>query len=142
MVPLVGAKNLYQMLWVLGDGLMVQAGGGWGSPASVVAPELSSVSVKFELALMALAKLSFGGGGPVMGKLNGLDLPPAGGGVKTVKPPFPSVVISLAVMATVIWVGEQGADAKGAWVTPRNDTMEPTPEVVLQLKALPLACRV
>src|SRR2546428_14002622 len=109
MVPLAGAKNLYQMLWVLGDGLMVQAGGGWGSPASVVAPELSSASVKFELALMALAKLSFGGGGPVMGKLNGLDLPPAGGGGKTGTPPFPLVVISLAVMATVIWGGAQRA---------------------------------
>src|SRR2546428_13948225 len=94
MVPLAGAKNLYQMLWVLGDGLMVQAGGGWGSPASVVAPELSSVSVKFELALMALAKLSFGGGGPVMGKLNGLDLPPAGGGGKNGKAPTPSVGVS------------------------------------------------
>src|SRR3989454_12753112 len=65
---------------VLGDRLAVQAAGGTGSKASVVAPEVSCVSVKFELAIMALAKLSFGGGGAVMGKLDGLEFPPPGGG--------------------------------------------------------------
>src|SRR2546426_12663381 len=112
------------MLWVLGDRLAVQAAGGTGSKASVVAPEVSCVSVKFELAIMALAKLSFGGGGAVMGKLDGLEYPPPGGGVKTVTFPLPTVAISLAAMATVIWVGEH---ADGVGETPRKNTIEPTP---------------
>src|SRR2546425_1964411 len=126
------------MLWVLGDGLAVQAAGGTGSKASVVAPEVSAVSVKFELALMALAKLSFVGGGAVMGKPDGLEFAPPGGGVKTVTLPLPPVAISLAAMATVIWVGEH---AEGVWETPRKNTIEPTPCVGLQLKPVPLTCR-
>src|SRR2546426_11433072 len=120
------------MLWVLGDGLAVQAAGGTGSKASVVAPEVPAVSVKFELALMALAKLSFVGGGAVMGKPDGLEFAPPGGGVKTVTLPLPPVAISLAVMATVIWVCEH---AEGVWETPRKNTIEPTPCVGLQLRS-------
>ena len=91
---------------------------------------------------MAWAKLSFAGGGAVMGKLNGLEFPPPGGGVKTATLPFPPTAISLAPMATVIiWLGEHGGEAKGVWETPRKETVEPTPGVVLQLKPVPFTCR-
>src|SRR5437660_11291793 len=95
-----------------------------------------------ELASMAWAKLSFTGGGAVIEKLDGgFELPPAGGGLKAVTLLLPPAAISLAAMATVIWVGEQGGDAKGVWGTPRKETVEPTPGVVLQLKPVPFTCR-
>ena len=89
---------------------------------------------------MAWAKLSFNGGGAVIVKLDGLEFPPPGGGVKTVTLPLPPTAISLAAMATVIicWVGEH---AEGVWGTPRNETVEPTPGVALQLKPVPFTCR-
>src|SRR2546426_9773506 len=94
------------------------------------------------LASMAWAKLSFTGGAAVIEKLDGgFELPPAGGGLKAVTLLLPPAAISLAAMATVIWVGEQGGDAKGVWGTPRKETVEPTPGVVLQLKPVPFTCR-
>src|SRR5712691_2073963 len=94
MVPLVSAvtvtfavgMNLYQMLCVVGSCPKVHVPGGTGSPGSVVAALLSLVSVKGDgLALMAPAKLSFSGGvAPVIGKLSGIELPPAGGDVNAV----------------------------------------------------------
>src|SRR2546426_3499736 len=90
---------------------------------------------------MAWAKLSFAGGGAVIVKLDGgLEFPPPGGGVKTATLPFPPTAISLAPMATVIWLGEHG-EANGVWGTPRKETVEPTPGVVLQLKPVPFTCR-
>src|SRR5207245_11309459 len=95
-----------------------------------------------ELASMAWAKLSFTGGAAVIEKLDGgFELPPAGGGLKTVTLLLPPPAISLAAMATVIWVGEQGGDAKGVWGSPRKETVEPTLRVGLQLKPVPFTCR-
>src|SRR5437660_9858448 len=90
---------------------------------------------------MAWAKLSFAGGGAVMGKLNGLEFPPPGRGVKTATLPFPPTAISLAPMATVVtWLGEHGGEAKGVWEASRKETVEPTTGVLLRLKPVPSTC--
>src|SRR5215472_6219817 len=81
--------NLYQMVLYAPLGwppvlpcatVYWRAQGGTGSVGSVVAPEESCTSLKVKVVmLMALAKLSFGGGGAKTVKVSGLDWPPPGG---------------------------------------------------------------
>src|SRR5580700_136603 len=96
-VPLAAGVNLYQMVFVIPvvNGICVGfcAQAGTGSDVWVVAPELSSMSVKklapAGVATIAFAKLSFGGGGAItvnVGKVTVCVVtvvPPPGGGFCT-----------------------------------------------------------
>ena len=90
-VPLPLGTTLYQMVLARPEpGTSICEHEGWGSFVSVVAPELSFVSVKLVVViLIAFTKLSFAGAGATTVKVGKVTVavvnvsPPPGGGFRT-----------------------------------------------------------